>query len=129
LFCASTLERSYMLVASFAGKPVDESHRDDDRKVAGDFTLAALWAQMNLDLIACAMYHHRALKPTRSVLGGIVTGMRTAVLAYANARKGYELRVKNADSTRQVEAGQWDTEDEALLHASSSFHSAMEAQS
>lgn len=115
-FCASTLFRAYMLASEILRSPLrdDGDSAKKDREFASQFALACLWAQLHLDCIVFAM--HNRPKPKQQILGALVDSMRTSVLAYANARLGYDLRCASPDDSEPPHDEQgWSPEEKSLV--------------
>lgn len=116
VFCLDTLRRSARLVSELHARgaaPADS--KDKDLELSGNFTAAAIWAQLHLDCIRLIV-----TKSTggieQDVLDEMTAGARAAVMAYSYVRQGLELRTRQ--ETYLVEGVPLDPEDKELLEES-----------
>ncbi len=112
LFTVWTLRKISDLLRQIHAVPkVDASQRVLDKEFARKFTVSALVAHFGLDCLTTALQAGSPVYP--GVLETITDHLRSAVNAYAWARKGADLRNPNAEP--KIEVVEWDDEEQQLL--------------
>jgi len=91
-----------------SGPPVD---KEADASFAENYLTMSMWTRFHVDCLIKSMDSGRPLYP--GVLAQMIDGLRAAVNAYAWARRGLALRVRESDP--HLAPIEWDAEDEDLL--------------
>lgn len=115
MFTIWSLRKTSDLILKIARSgPVSDSQREQDSRLAGEFSFCTAWTQFHLDCLLAAIRTDRSVQP--EVLTEIQDGLRAAVNAYGLARQGLDLRVPPVEP--QLIPPEWDEEDEQLLRSS-----------
>jgi hypothetical protein len=115
MFTVWSLRKTSDLILKIAGSgPVAEQLKQQDAKLAGEFSFCTVWTQFHLDCLLAAIRFDKSIQV--EILGDIQDGLRAAVNAYGLARQGLDLRVPPTEP--QLARPVWDEEDEELLHLS-----------
>jgi len=114
IFCIETLRRAYRLVELiYARGNIDPSVKEQDQKLAVQFSSSAIWSQLHLDCLRFIV--ERQIAIGQEILEEILEGLRLSVMAYSFARQGLELRtVREPYLTDTIQ----DEEDRQLLDES-----------
>jgi len=84
---------------------------DDDATFSRNYVAMALWTRFHLDSLMKSMQSGRPIYP--DVMSEMINGLRSAVNAYAWARRGLDLRVSAVEPS--ITPVKWDEEDQELL--------------
>jgi hypothetical protein len=91
--------------------PVVAGRSSDDLEAFRSFAWHAMLTRFNLDCLLKSMLLRKPIYP--EVFDTVIDGLRSAVNAYAWARRALDLRVPHVEP--EVEPVQWDSEDQELL--------------
>lgn len=115
MFTIWTLRRTSRIISKIVSSgPVPENLKDQDAKVASDFSFHTAWTQFHLDCLLAAIRCDQSIQ--LDVLPEIIDGLRSAVDAYGYSRQGLNLRVPEQEP--YIQPYQWDEEDQELLDSS-----------
>ncbi|MGH9666813.1 MAG: hypothetical protein ACRD9L_20510, partial [Bryobacteraceae bacterium] len=116
VFTVWTLRKMSGLIAKIANSgDVPEHLREQDRKLASDFSFYAIATQFHLDCMGAAIRFNKPLHP--EVLPNVIDGLRSAVNAYGLIRQGVNLRIPRPEEPT-ITPYVWDEEDQELLDSS-----------
>ena len=114
IFNIETLGRAYRLVHTICERgDIGQDKKEQDRKLAVNFSTSAIWSQLHLDCLRYAITHSIALP--QDILSEIIEGLRLSVMAYSYARQGIELRTIREPYLTDI---MLDDEDKELLKES-----------
>jgi hypothetical protein len=115
IFTIWTLRRTSSLIAKIiAAGPVSENLREQDSKIASEFSAAIAWTQFHLDCLVCSIRFDKEIQI--DVLEVVQDGLRAVVNAYGLARRGLVLRAPSPEPVPSFI--EWDDEDQELLESS-----------
>jgi hypothetical protein len=114
LFCLFTLRRTYGVIGRIPVDALPQENLSEDLAIAGELHHWTIVSQLHIDCLRAAF--KAKLKLPEQVTAEILDGCRAAVMAYACARRGLDLR----DPEPKVDLSKviWDEEDEALSNES-----------
>jgi len=113
IFTVWTLRKVSELCQKIADAPLlDESRYSADLETFGSFAWHAMRTRFYLDCLLKSMLLRKPIYP--AVFGTVIDGLRSAVNAYAWARRALDLRMPHV-ATEVVGAVEWDEEDQELL--------------
>jgi len=115
MFTVWTLRKTTRLLSLIhAAGPAPDKLREEDEKLATEFSFYAAWSQFHLDCLLASIRFEKPIHP--DVLTEIRDGLRSAVNAYGLVRQGVDLRGRQEEPSLAPYV--WDDEDQTLLDSS-----------
>lgn len=111
IFTAWTLRKIGDICQRVDDAPLASSLEKHDQDLFNQFVFHSIWTRFHLDCLAKSMLLKKPIYP--DVLGIVIDGLRSAVNAYAWARRALDLRLPAEEA--KVEPVEWDEEEQQLL--------------
>ncbi|SPF51982.1 hypothetical protein SBA4_480007 [Candidatus Sulfopaludibacter sp. SbA4] len=111
MFAVWTMRKTADLCQRINAAQLPVNLREDDASISSKFAIHAVWARFHLDCLIKSMRLRRPLYP--EVMEGVTDGLRSAVDAYALARRALDLRLPAVEP--EIPPVDWDDEEQALL--------------